>query len=142
MENPSDINRVCLFGDKQYWIPGCKFEKASTPIPPDGSIAVKKDADLMWLEGYKADSHEVYFGESESSVGHATKSSSHYKGRFDNNIFEPGELKADTPYYWRIDAVKAGTTVKGNVWQFTSGSPLPGPLPPSSGCGEPTWSHP
>ncbi|MCK4958155.1 MAG: right-handed parallel beta-helix repeat-containing protein, partial [Planctomycetes bacterium] len=28
------------YGDSNYWIPGCKFEKASTPVPPDGSVTV------------------------------------------------------------------------------------------------------
>jgi hypothetical protein len=32
-----------------YWIPGCKFEKASTPVPPDGATGVKRACDPAWL---------------------------------------------------------------------------------------------
>ena len=115
------------YGDENYWIPGCKFEKSSTPVPPNGSTTVKADADLMWLEGYKARSHDVYFSSSKQAVKKAVKpvktknssgGDSAYKGQLNNNIFDPGELEPGKQYFWRIDAVRDGETVRGDVWEF------------------------
>jgi len=108
------------YGDTNYWIPGYQTAKASTPIPPDNATGVKLDADLMWLGGYKADSHDVYFGTDYNSVVNATKQSSEYKGSRTTNIFDLGDLDADTTYYWRIDTLGAAGNVKipGDVWSF------------------------
>jgi len=108
------------YGDPNYWIPGRKWPKASTPIPPDGSITVKPDADLMWLGGLRAISHDVYFGQSKDAVANANHASDEYKVQQTNNIFEPGLLKPNITYYWRIDALDAAGNVKtyGDVWSF------------------------
>jgi len=118
------------YGDPNYWIPGCKFKKASCPIPPYAATNVKLDADLMWLGGYKAVSHDVYFGTSESAVANATRQSSEYKSSQTNNIFDPCTLNNDTWYYWRIDALDANGNVKthGDTWSFTTGSAVSGDL--------------
>jgi hypothetical protein len=120
------------YGDENYWIPGCKFEEASTPIPPNGSTTAQADADLMWLEGYKAQSHDVYFGTSKQTVETAAKPAnakgsssaknsgrgSAYKGQLKNNIFSPGKLEPGKKYFWRIDALRDGQIIKGDVWEF------------------------
>jgi hypothetical protein len=38
--------------------------------------------------------------------------------------FDPGLLEPDTTYYWRIDEVYTGSTVKGPVWIFAVGAYL------------------
>lgn len=110
------------YGDENYWIPGRKAAKASVAIPPDGTKTAKTDADLMWLGAYKADSHEVYFGEDARAIRSAGRQSSEFKGNQKNNIFEPGRLKSNKEYYWRIDAVVDGKVIKGDVWSFKTGS--------------------
>jgi hypothetical protein len=106
------------FGSPNYWIPGCKFKKASTPIPPDGSVTVKFNADLMWLEGREATSHNVYFGIDPNSLA--------FMGNQTTNIFDPGNLVKDIPHYWRIDTVTADGVVTGDLWTFTHADPTAG----------------
>ncbi|MBW2590447.1 MAG: T9SS type A sorting domain-containing protein [Deltaproteobacteria bacterium] len=96
------------YGDTEYWIPGRKLPQASMPVPPAGNQNVKLDADLMWLGALGATSYEVYFGTDPQNLV--------YQGSQTNNIFDPGELNANTMYYWRVDAI-----TKGDVWQFTTG---------------------
>lgn len=102
-----------------YWIPGFQSEMASQPIPADKADNAKSDADLIWLEGYQAVSHDVYFGTDREKVEKAGRRSKEFKGNQKNNIFSPGKLKEEVAYYWRIDAVHAsGDVVKGDVWTF------------------------
>jgi len=107
------------FGALTYWIPGYQAEKASKPVPPRASITVKHDADLMWLTAYKASSHEVYFGNTQNNVEIANKKSPQYQGVFTHNIFTPKALQLGKTYYWRVDAIRAGKLIRGDVWSFT-----------------------
>ena len=107
------------FGDRNYRIPGYQGPEARTPVPPDGGSHVKTDADLMWLKAYKADAHAVYFGTDQVALEKAGASSPEYMGIFRHNIFSPGPLDQGQTYYWRVDAVDASGTKKGEVWRFT-----------------------
>jgi len=102
------------FGCTNYWIPGYQAAEASTPVPPNGSTTVKTDADLMWLEGREATSHNVYFGTVSGSLSFLTNQA--------NNIFDPGALVEEQTYFWRIDEVTPTGTVMGTEWSFTPGS--------------------
>jgi len=95
-----------------YWIPGFQFAHASTPIPPDRTTTAQADCDLMWLGGYKANRHKLYFGTSRDPE---------FQRAFENdaNIFDPGTLGAGKTYYWRVDAIRDGATIKGKTWTFT-----------------------
>ena len=109
-------------GTEHYWIPGYQSKQASNPIPADRAKNAKPDTHLIWLEGYKTNSHDVYFGVSKESVERANRESQEFKGNQRNNIFAPGELKPGVTYYWRIDAVgEAYGRVTGSMWQFESG---------------------
>lgn len=110
------------YGETSYWIPGRKLVHATTPVPPNLATNVKADVDLMWLEGYHAISHDIYFGTSPGNLV--------YQGNQSNNIFTPESLATNTTYYWRIDAVTAGGTVTGEVWSFTSEYEIPVVLDP------------
>ncbi|WOH35717.1 right-handed parallel beta-helix repeat-containing protein [Thalassotalea fonticola] len=107
------------FGAEDYWIPGHQAEKASKPVPPLAAVKVKLDADLMWLFGYQASIHQVYFGDDENAVKSATSTSALYQGEFSHNIFTPKSLENGKTYYWRVDAVRADKVIKGDVWQFS-----------------------
>ncbi len=109
------------YGAKIYWVPGFQFAYASTPVPPDGATTVKSDCDLMWLGGYKANSHDLYFGTSAKEVEKAKKNDPEFRKTFHGceNIFEPGELEPGKTYFWRIDAVRDGKKIKGYTWKFT-----------------------
>jgi len=109
------------FGDQNYLIPGYQGRIASRPVPPVASITVKKDADLMWLNAYKASSHQVYFGKSKNAIEQANQQSPQYQGVFIHNIFTPKELQLGRTYYWRVDALRSGKVIKGDVWHFKVG---------------------
>jgi hypothetical protein len=106
------------YGDNNYWIPGRQEDKAATPVPPNGGTTVKLDADLMWLQGIDAISHDVYFGTNSSNPA--------FQGNQTNNIFSPGALAADTVYYWRIDTVTPTGTITGDLWSFDTFPPPAG----------------
>jgi len=105
------------YGDKVYWIPGFQFPHASTPIPPDGTKTAKADCDLMWLAGYKANRHDVYFGSSAPEIAKSTRPAKTLRG--DANIFSPGPLVPGKTYFWRVDATRDGETTRGEIWSFT-----------------------
>ncbi|MCD6304122.1 MAG: right-handed parallel beta-helix repeat-containing protein [Planctomycetes bacterium] len=100
------------FGAKRYWIPGFQYPRASTPVPPDGARNVRRDADLMFLEGYRAERHVVYFGTSPANLRRMAELTG-------TNIFTPPGLQAGRTYYWRVDAVRQGRAIRGRVWHFT-----------------------
>jgi hypothetical protein len=109
------------YGSSVYWIPGFQFAQASTPVPPNGSTTVKPDADLIWLDGYGAAEHDVYFGTTETAIAEAGRESPEFRQTFEapNNVFEPGVLEPGQTYYWRVDSIRAGEIVRGDVWYFT-----------------------
>jgi hypothetical protein len=112
-------------GGGVYWIPGRQYPTATTPVPPNGTTTAKCDAHLMWLVGYQAASHQIYFGTDVDAVKHANMSSPEFKGelKMPSNIYDPGQLKRQVLYAWRIDAVAESSTeetraLTGSVWQF------------------------
>jgi hypothetical protein len=119
-------------GSETYWIPGRQlYTSATTPIPPDASIAVKTDVDLMFLPMREGSKHSVYLGKD----GGTMKLVGTVQG--EANIVSPGGLSSNTKYTWRVDAVgRAGQLRKGPEWEFTTGStkycpPPPAPTPPT-----------
>jgi len=109
------------YGASHYWIPGFRFPHASTPVPPDGTTSAKADCDLMWLGGYKADWHDLYFGTMAEEVASATEDAPPFRRTFhgSENIFDPGRLEPGKTYFWRVDAIRGGQTTRGETWSFT-----------------------
>jgi hypothetical protein len=93
---------------------------ASNPNPPDGAIGVSRTADLSWIAGENATSHNVYFGTSNPPP---------FVGNQTTTIFDPGTMDYNTTYYWRIDEVNPGGITTGTVWSFTTVSRPPPPPP-------------
>ncbi len=110
------------YGVSNYWIPGCTLPAASSPVPPDGSQTVKADADLMWLRGRSAITHNLYLAETKADaewVDITFERPVSGQTGMRNNIFDPGRLVPGKTYYWRVDAVERdGSVVKGDVWSF------------------------
>jgi len=102
-----------------YWIPGYQHTNASTPIPYNNGLDVAKNADLMWLKGYKSEKSHVYFGNSLAKVEKASTRSKLYMGEFESNMFTPNKLEANKTYYWRVDTYSNNVLTKGKVWKFT-----------------------
>lgn len=100
------------FDDQNYWIPGFRYPHASTPVPPNGAVAVQQDADLMFLGGYESGQYHVWFGSSPDKL-------TQMKVLTDTNIFSPPSLVSGKEYFWRVDAVSQNESHKGSVWSFT-----------------------
>lgn len=99
-------------GTPDYWIPGRQQTHPSRPIPPNDATQVKRDADLMWLDAYKAESHRVYWGNTKTGLQDG--------GAQVNNIYSPGPLEPNTTYYWRVDAMIESKTISSPLWSFTT----------------------
>jgi hypothetical protein len=87
---------------------------ASGPIPGDGALDVSASADLGWVAGSNAATHNVYFGTNPSP------GAGQFQGNQAGTTFDPGVLASGTTYYWRIDEVNATGTTTGFVWDFTT----------------------
>ena len=113
-----------------YWIPGFKYAHASTPIPTDGTQTAKLDCDLMWLGGYRADRHQVFFGTSLKEVESAVEGSRLMVAELPEtsnivNLHRLGiALRPNHTYYWRVDAIREGKVIKGEVWDFTTSTEM------------------
>jgi len=90
---------------------------AFKPYPANGMRYVDPNQDLSWEPGVSFIFHYVHFGESFDQVSNApaptgwpTVAATH----------EPGPLKLDTTYYWRIDEFLGAVTHIGEVWSFTT----------------------
>ena len=83
--------------------------RAWSPNPEDGSGGVETDAELSWLAGDGAVSHDVYLGMTNPPG---------FMQNQPGTTYNPGTLSLNTTYYWRIDEVNGGT-VTGDVWSFT-----------------------
>lgn len=108
------------FGDENYWYPGYQENIPSGPIPADQSLVESDQIDLIWRPAYKAESYDIYVGDDLTSVEEAGKTSGLFKGNQENNIFQPGSIAAGQTVFWRVDAVYPDSTLKGDVWEFTS----------------------
>ena len=114
----------------------CPPDPARNPNPPDGATDVGLDADLSWIAGCYATSHDAYFGTNFEDVNDANNSlpvgTSAYKGNQIETTFDPGLMALHTTYYWRIDEVNPYGTTTGPLWSLTTASPGPAsdPNPP------------
>jgi hypothetical protein len=96
---------------------------AGNPQPGYGAIVdLVHVFPLAWTPGENAVQHDVYLGVDKVAIASADTSTAQiYQGRQSVNSFTPSETLAwDQTYYWRIDEIKADTTVsKGKIWLFT-----------------------
>jgi len=98
--------------------------RAFNPYPSNGATSVDPNVVLTWLPGKNAISHDVYFGTDYNDVNDGVGDT--YKGSYDVNSYDPNGLALGTTYYWRIDESNDITTIKGDVWSFTTVPPPPG----------------
>jgi len=96
--------------------------KAGIVFPEDGATEVAQNAVLQWNPGIGAVAHILYFDTDETLVMNGDPSA--YKGELTGVLFDP-DLDWNTTYYWRVDEVfAAGDSVAGDVWSFTTGTPV------------------
>jgi hypothetical protein len=96
------------------------------PQPANGATDVGMATILSWTAAVNAASHQVYLGLDKDTVRSADTGTPEYKGStaLGAESYDPGLLELGTTYYWRVDEVYNGTSVKGPVWSFTVGDYL------------------
>jgi hypothetical protein len=92
------------------------------PQPANGAVDVPMTTTLQWTAADNAASHELYFGTDAEVVENATKASPECVGAktLGSEVYDPGKLDWALSYYWRVDEVYPGNTVKGLVWSFVT----------------------
>ncbi len=89
--------------------------KAQNPNPMHTEIDVPLSATLDWIAGQDATAHDVYFGTTNPGT---------FQGTQNSTGFNPGTLSPSTTYYWHIDEKNAAGTTNGDVWSFTTVTPI------------------
>ena len=104
--------------------------KASDPNPSHNATNVSRDENLNWAEVSGARVYRVYIGTNSSPA------TGEFKDEQSGTSFDPGTLKHNTTYYWRIDTKNDDGTTTGNVWKFTTANLKPSnPLPAHDATG-------
>jgi len=124
-------------------------KRAVNPEPKAGAMHPETWANLSWMPGPTAVSHDVYFGDNFNDVSDGTGDT--FQGNQTATSFTaglpgfpyPDGLLMDTTYYWRIDEIEAdGTTIhKGDVWSFTVSSMNTGEDFESNNFSTFPWEH-
>jgi hypothetical protein len=91
---------------------------AHSPDPEDGATCVDIEADLAWVRGIDAVTHDLYFGTDKTAVANGTGET--FKGNLKFTTYDPGSLARGTTYYWRVDEFDGTDRHKGSVWSFTT----------------------
>jgi hypothetical protein len=86
------------------------------PYPLDGMRNVDPNQELSWEKGLGALFRFIYFGEDFDTVNNATSGGWMSSG----TTYDPGTLKLDTRYFWRVDESAGTAPRKGPVWSFTT----------------------
>jgi len=97
-------------------------EKATEPVPENGAEGVSEEYAiyLRWTPGDSAESHDVYLGTDETAVTNATTTSAEFVDNKSRPSYAFMDFDDGIQYFWRIDEVTATTTIKGDVWSFTT----------------------
>ncbi|MHC4499431.1 MAG: hypothetical protein ACYS21_10005, partial [Planctomycetota bacterium] len=115
------VNDVCspYLWKGRVWNFTVESGKARGPSPADLGWRIPAGTELSWEGGCLAEWHDVYFGADFNDVNDATDpNAAPGRGRQAAKSYDPCGLDYYTVYYWRIDEVRAGTVIKGDVWQF------------------------
>ena len=92
------------------------------PQPANGDADVQILTALAWTPADNAASSDLYFGTDVDAVKNATAASPEYAGNkaLGSESHEPGKLTLGEGYYWRVDAVYPGETIRGLLWSFAT----------------------
>jgi len=112
-----------LLNKGDVWTFDSMLTKAHNPDPASNRDNVLLEVQLSWTAGYGSSSHDVYFGTDFDDVNDGTGGTS--QGNQAGTTFDPndpagGDLRINTTYYWRIDEINGGSTITGDVWNFST----------------------
>jgi hypothetical protein len=109
-------------GKTTVWTSCVTAAPVTNPVPASGATDLPMDTHFSWTASSMSTAFfRVYFGKDLSAVSFATPASPEYKGQVAAPVFDPGLLKRDYTYYWRIDEINSSGQVlsTGTVWSFT-----------------------
>jgi len=119
------VNYKDLFVLARYWLTATTIPplpgQASNSYPDDQATDVNTIADLSWIPGAGATSHDVYFDRFNPPMFIRNQTLA---------TFDPGQMSGNATYYWRVDQVNGWGKTKGIVWSFTTDAAPPPPPPP------------
>ncbi len=96
---------------------------AYRPTPADGAADASPAPTLTWLPGQTVTKHRLYLSDDRAAVSQGTAVAD--KGELANPNFTPGPLTPATTYYWRVDEITPGNSVRtGAIWSFTTCLPV------------------
>jgi hypothetical protein len=96
---------------------------AYRPTPGDGACDASPTPTLVWLPGQSVVKHHLYLSDDRAAVSQGAAAAD--KGELANATFTPGPLAPATTYYWRVDEIAPGNSVRtGAVWSFTTCLPI------------------
>ncbi|MFB0554052.1 MAG: LamG domain-containing protein, partial [Phycisphaerae bacterium] len=107
---------------------GAEYPFARGPNPADGALHSNTWANISWLPGDNAVSHDIYLGDNFDDVNNGAEGTFHgnQTGTFIVVGFPgfayPDGLVPGMTYYWRIDEVneaEPNSPWKGDVWSFS-----------------------
>ncbi|HPS55445.1 MAG TPA: hypothetical protein PLP05_07605, partial [Sedimentisphaerales bacterium] len=103
-------------------------EKSTVPMPENGAAVLNEQTAiyLEWTPGDGAQSHDIYIGTNYNAVNNATTASIEFVRNRLGTTYAFEDFGNSIQYFWRIDEVTATTTVKGDVWTFTTLAPTNG----------------
>ena len=89
------------------------------PTPTDKANDISPAVTLSWMLPAGATEHHLYLSDSLDAVTQGAAGAD--KGKLTETTFVPEALESLKTYYWRVDELMAGGTVKtGPVWSFTT----------------------
>ncbi|TVR53205.1 MAG: PASTA domain-containing protein, partial [Puniceicoccaceae bacterium] len=85
--------------------------QAASPSPANHAHNTLLTPLLSWTAGTGATSHDVYFGTDRPGA---------FMGNQSGTTFNPGPLRPNTTYYWRVDQRSGNVVTEGEVWRFST----------------------
>jgi len=92
---------------------GAPPDQAANPWPEDRCLNVSRNTNLHWTAGAHTLSHDVYIGSSAPPA---------FITNTTETTFDPGTLKSNCSYYWRIDERNEYGVTQGFQWRFATGT--------------------
>jgi hypothetical protein len=114
------INASCGYNYSDIWTFTTTCANASgkplTPTPGNGSVNYSTNVLLDWSDCVNTSSYEVFFSNSSTPTHYVNTTTSSY---------QLPQLSFNTKYYWRVVSKNACGNNSSDIWNFTTGCPIP-----------------
>ncbi len=93
-------------------------EIAARPSPPSGGALGAGEDTLRWTALPFVEGYRIYLGSDAAAVAAAGPGAPEDRGVVAQEQFKLDPLPDSGTYFWRIDAVRGGEAIAGEVWSF------------------------